>query len=115
MATSPVVFGQWLATGSHLDLIGGFTPAMRETDDACFMGASIFVDTEEALQKSGDLLGPMERGVFEAADVKATLAQLIAGERSGRSNASERTVFKSVGTALEDLAAAVLVYESQRA
>ena len=115
MATSPVVFGQWLATGSHLDLIGGFTPAMRETDDACFMGASIFVDTEEALQKSGDLLGPMERGVFEATDVKATLAQLIAGERSGRSNASERTVFKSVGTALEDLAAAVLVYESQRA
>ena len=115
MATSPVVFGQWLAAGSHLDLIGGFTPTMRETDDACFMGASIFVDTEEALQKSGDLLGPMERGVFEAADVKATLAQLIAGERSGRSNASERTVFKSVGTALEDLAAAVLVYESQRA
>jgi ornithine cyclodeaminase/alanine dehydrogenase-like protein (mu-crystallin family) len=114
MATSPVVFGQWLAAGGHLDLIGGFTPAMREADDACFMGASIFVDTEEALQKSGDLLGPIERGVFEATDVKATLAQLMAGERSGRSNASERTVFKSVGTALEDLAAAVLVYESQR-
>ncbi len=114
LATSPVVLGQWLAPGSHLDLIGSFTPAMRETDDACFAGASVFVDTEEALQKSGDLLGPMERGVFQAADVKATLAQLVAGQRPGRIDASERTVFKSVGTALEDLAAAVLVYEAQR-
>ncbi|CAN5821434.1 ornithine cyclodeaminase family protein [soil metagenome] len=113
LATSPVVLGQWLAPGSHLDLIGSFTPAMRETDDACFAGASLFVDTEEALQKSGDLLGPMERGVFKSVDVKATLAQLVAGEKSGRTGASERTVFKSVGTALEDLAAAVLVYESQ--
>lgn len=115
LATSPVVLGQWLTPGSHLDLIGSFTPAMRETDDACFAGASIFVDTEEALQKSGDLLGPMARGVFAAADVKATLAQLVAGERPGRTDTSERTVFKSVGTALEDLAAAVLVYESHRA
>lgn len=114
LAASPVVLGQWLAPGSHLDLIGSFTPAMREADDACFAGASIFVDTEEALQKSGDLLGPMERGVFQATDVKATLTQLVAGERSGRTHASERTVFKSVGTALEDIAAAVLAYESQR-
>ncbi|MDB5828534.1 MAG: ornithine cyclodeaminase [Variovorax sp.] len=115
LATSPVVLGQWLAAGSHLDLIGSFTPAMRETDDACFVGASIFVDTEEALQKSGDLLGPMARGVFEAADVKATLAELVAGTKQGRRAPTERTVFKSVGTALEDLAAAVLVYESLRA
>lgn len=115
LANSPIVLGGWLAPGSHLDLIGGFTPAMRETDDACFEGASLFVDTEEALQKSGDLLGPMARGLFAAADVKATLAQLVAAERSGRGSESERTVFKSVGTALEDLAAAVLVYESQQA
>jgi ornithine cyclodeaminase/alanine dehydrogenase-like protein (mu-crystallin family) len=111
LATEPVVQGAWLRAGSHLDLIGSFTPAMREADDACFAGARIFVDTEEALTKSGDLLGPMARGVFAAGDVAGTLEQLCRGERDGELDEiqSARTVFKSVGTALEDLAAAMLV------
>lgn len=112
LATEPVVRGEWLRPGSHLDLIGSFTPQMREADDACFAGARLFVDTDEALQKSGELLGPMSRGVFAASDVVATLAELCRGTSSGRRDASERTVFKSVGTALEDLAAATLVYET---
>ena len=112
LATEPLVQGRWLAPGSHLDLIGGFTPQMREADDACFAGAAIFVDTAEAIQKSGDLLGPMARGVFAATDVRGTLADLCRGAVAGRCDAAQRTVFKSVGTALEDLAAAVLVYES---
>ena len=112
LATSPVVLGRWLKPGSHLDLIGSFSPAMRETDDDCFAGASVFVDTEEALRKSGDLLGPMARGVFAASDVRGTLESLVRGERVGRQSGDERTVFKAVGTALEDLAAAVTVYES---
>lgn len=119
LATQPVVQGAWLAPGSHLDLIGSFTPAMREADDACFAGAALYVDTDEALEKSGDLLGPMARGVFSAADVRGTLASLCrraegasvgqgdGGQRSGRGG---RTVFKSVGTGLEDLAAAVLAF-----
>ncbi len=111
LATEPVVRGAWLAPGSHLDLIGSFTPAMREADDDCFRGASLHVDAEDALQKSGELLGPMSRGVFAAGDVKATLAELCRGTAPGRRSAGERTVFKSVGIALEDLAAAVLVYE----
>ena len=111
LATEALIEGRWLRPGSHLDLIGGFTPAMREADDACFAGAALYVDTEEALQKSGDLLGPMQRGVFTAADVCGTLATLARGEASGRRSEAERTVFKSVGTALEDLAAAILVYE----
>jgi ornithine cyclodeaminase/alanine dehydrogenase-like protein (mu-crystallin family) len=85
---------------------------MREADDACFRGARLFVDTEEAWHKSGELLGPMSRGVFSASDVRGTLAQLCRGEVVGRLSVNERTVFKSVGTALTDLAAAVLVYES---
>jgi ornithine cyclodeaminase len=111
LATQPVVHGEWLRPGSHLDLIGSFTPAMREADDACFAGASLWVDTEEALTKSGELLGPMARGVFQAGDVRGTLASLSREQAIGRSSATERTVFKSVGTALEDLAAAMLVYE----
>jgi len=110
LATEPLVQGAWLAPGSHLDLIGSFTPAMREADDECFRGARITVDTEEALAKAGDLLGPMSRGVFSAADVRATLAQLCRGAVPGRTQERQRTVFKSVGTALEDLAAARQVW-----
>ncbi|MGY4827882.1 bifunctional Delta(1)-pyrroline-2-carboxylate/Delta(1)-piperideine-2-carboxylate reductase [Sphaerotilaceae bacterium SBD11-9] len=112
LATEPVVHGAWLQPGSHLDLIGSFTPAMREADDACFRGAGLHVDTEEAWHKSGELLGPISRGVFAPAEVRSTLARLCRGEAPGRLSVTERTVFKSVGTALEDLAAAVLVYES---
>jgi ornithine cyclodeaminase/alanine dehydrogenase-like protein (mu-crystallin family) len=109
-ATEPLVQGAWLSPGSHLDLIGSFTPAMREADDDCFRGARIAIDTDEALAKSGDLLGPISRGLFGAADVRATLAQLCRGAVPGRTQEKQRTVFKSVGTALEDLAAAQLVW-----
>lgn len=109
LATAPLVHGAWLRPGSHLDLIGSFTPAMREADDACFAGAALYVDTDEALAKSGDLLGPMQRGVITSADVRGTLAALARGEAAGSSDAAQRTVFKSVGNALEDLAAAMLV------
>ena len=113
LATEPVLSGRWLRPGSHLDLIGSFTPAMREADDDCFTGASLYVDTEEALVKSGDLLGPLSRGVFRAGEVRGSLAALARDEIAGRTSESERTVFKSVGTALEDLAAAMLVHETE--
>lgn len=112
LATEPVVQGDWLAPGVHLDLIGSFTPQMREADDACFAGASLYVDTEEALAKSGELLGPMSRGVFNAQDVRGTLADLCRAGRGGRHGDDVRTVFKAVGTALEDLAAATLVWRA---
>jgi ornithine cyclodeaminase len=83
---------------------------MREADDGCFAGAAIYVDTREALAKSGDLLGPMARGVFAASEVRGTLEELARGRVAGRRYGAERTVFKSVGSALADLAAAMLVY-----
>jgi ornithine cyclodeaminase/alanine dehydrogenase-like protein (mu-crystallin family) len=110
LATAPLVHGAWLAAGSHLDLIGSFTPAMREADDDCLRGAAVYADTDEALAKSGDLLGPIERGAFAPADLRGTLAGLCRGQSAGRRSDDERTVFKSVGTALEDLAAAVLAF-----
>jgi ornithine cyclodeaminase/alanine dehydrogenase-like protein (mu-crystallin family) len=113
LATSPLIEGAWLQPRSHLDLIGSFTPAMREADDDCFVGAAIYVDTEEALQKSGDLIGPLMRGVFSASDLRGTLASL--SRQQGAGNEHRRTVFKSVGTALEDLAAAMLVWEHRSA
>lgn len=111
LATAPLVRGRLLGDGSHLDLIGSFAPAMREADDDCFAGAAIYVDTAEALTKSGDLLGPLQRGVFAATDVRGTLEALARGEAVGRRSATERTVFKAVGSGLADLAAAILVFE----
>ena len=112
LSMEAVVRGAWLAPGSHLDLIGSFTPAMREADDACFENARVFVDTDEALKKSGDLLIPMAHGVLHADDIRGTLTTLSKGVATGRKTDAERTVFKSVGTALEDLAAANLIYET---
>jgi ornithine cyclodeaminase len=112
LARAPIVRGAWLRRGVHLDLIGSFTPAMREADDACFVNAAIYVDTPEALAKSGDLLGPIASGVFAAGDIRGTLEDLARGRVAGRRSLRERTVFKSVGSALSDLAAAMLVYRS---
>lgn len=111
LATAPLVRGEWLAPGSHLDLIGSFTPAMREADAQCFAGARTFIDTNEALQKSGDLLDAIAAGTLRAQAVQGTLADLCRGERAGRGSDAERTVFKAVGSALEDLAAATLVWQ----
>lgn len=113
LATSPLVRGAWLRPGSHLDLIGSYTPAMCEADDACFAGASLYIDTEEAMKKSGDLLGPLARGVIDAGSVRGTLAGLSRESATGRTGAEERTVFKSVGNGLEDLAAAMLVWDGR--
>lgn len=113
LSTEALVQGAWLAPGSHLDLIGSFTPAMREADDAAFENARVFVDTDEALKKSGDLIGPLARGVLKADDVRGTLTTLCKGVATARKTPLDRTVFKSVGTALEDLAAAVQVFEGR--
>lgn len=109
LATEPLVRGEWLQPGSHLDLIGSFTPEMREAHDDAFVDARLYIDTDEALLKSGELLGPMSRNIFRAEDVVGTLTDLAEGRCQGRGSEQERTVFKSVGTALEDLAAATLV------
>lgn len=113
LSAAPVTHGAWLGPGSHLDLIGSFTPEMREADDECFRNAALYVDTHEALEKSGELLGPMSRRVFGKEDLRGTLEQLCRGEVPGRLNEHDRTVFKSVGSALEDLTAALLVYQLQ--
>jgi ornithine cyclodeaminase len=110
LSIAPLIRGAWLCPGTHLDLVGSFTPQMREADAECFARSRVFVDTEEALSKSGDLLQAMAEGRFSADHLQATLADLCVGRHAGRCDATERTLFKSVGTALEDLAAAELVW-----
>lgn len=109
-ANSPVVQGAWLRDGAHLDLVGGFTRAMREADDAAVARARIVVDTYAgALAEAGDLVVPLDAGVITRDRIVAELAELVRGQVQGRQSEDEITLFKSVGTALEDLAAAELV------
>lgn len=112
LSTKPLILREWLQQGQHLDLIGSFTPQMRETDGACFSDTSVFMDTEEALMKAGDLLSAISEGQFKKENVQATLYDLCQGKHLGRTTDDEITVFKSVGTGLEDLAAANLAYDS---
>jgi ornithine cyclodeaminase len=111
-ATEPVLRGAWLQPGTHLDLVGGFKPHMREVDDAAVAMSRVVVDTYAgALAEAGDLAQPLASGAITREHIVADLAELLRGERVGRRNAQDITLFKSVGTALEDLAAAELVLQ----
>lgn len=112
MAVDPLVEGAWLKPGQHLDLVGGFTPDMREADDEAVRRARVYVDTRDgALKEAGDLVQPVANGVITPKDVAGDLFELTRGEAEGRRSADEITFFKSVGTALEDLAAARMAVE----
>lgn len=109
----PVIKGEWLKPGTHLDLIGSHKPDTRETDDTAITRSLIFVDTREgALHETGDLAIPIKTGIFNPADVKADIRELCLQQHPGRTSADEITIFKSAGLAVEDLAAALLVYNS---
>ncbi|MDP3221946.1 MAG: ornithine cyclodeaminase family protein [Rubrivivax sp.] len=112
MTTQALVQGKWLAPGTHLDLIGGFTPTMREADGICLARSRVFVDTDEALSKAGDLLQAISEGHFLPANLQGTLGTLCRAQATGRRSAEEITLFKSVGSALEDLAAAEMVWRA---
>ncbi|TPP07349.1 ornithine cyclodeaminase family protein [Rhizobium glycinendophyticum] len=113
LSHAPLVLGAWLKPGSHLDLVGAFRKDMRESDDEAVKRASLFVDTRAgAFAEAGDLLQPLEAGVITPADIKAELVELVSGTAPGRQSSGEITLFKSVGAALEDLAGAILAYET---
>lgn len=113
MATEPLIRGHWLPLGVHLDLVGGFTPAMREADDEVIRRARVFVDTREgAMKEAGDITQPVASGILREDDIAADLFELAKGSRAGRRFHDQITLFKSVGTAVEDLAAAELAYDT---
>ena len=112
LSKDPLILGEWLQPGQHLDLVGGFTPLMRETDDTAIQRSRIFVDTRAgALKEAGDIVQPIAAGILDPNDVAGDLFELTRGERAGRRHYSQITLFKSVGTAIEDLAAAQLAVQ----
>ena len=114
-ARQPLVRGDLLRPGCHLDLVGGYTPDMREADTTAVLRArgGIVVDTfEGAMAEAGDLLQPMREGVLTRSDILCDLAALCRGEATARHRDDQITLFKSVGAAIEDFAAARLVADT---
>jgi len=113
LSENPLIKGEWLQPGQHLDLVGSYQKHMREADDKAVLKSSVFVDTlQGAPKESGDLFIPLENGILKEEDIKADLFDMCGSEKETfRSNKSEITYFKSVGHALEDLAAASLAFE----
>ncbi|HEY8565509.1 MAG TPA: ornithine cyclodeaminase family protein [Beijerinckiaceae bacterium] len=111
LATEPLVSGEWLRAGAHLDLVGAFNLSMREADDAALRRARILVDTPAAHTEGGDVALGLKDGAITQGDIAGDLFALCRGAVEGRTAPDQITLFKSVGTALEDLAAAVAVWE----
>ena len=116
MSSEPIIKGEWLQAGVHLDLVGAFRPDMREADDEAIKKSLVFVDTRAgALAEAGDLTQAIASGAFKADQVQAEFSELCSKKHTGRNqltNSDQQiTLFKSVGAAREDLAAAILAYE----
>lgn len=107
---TPVLAGKWLRPGTFVDLVGSFSPLTREADDDVVLRSRIFVDTfEGALIEAGDIVEPLARGTIDRERIEGELADLVCGRSVGRLSDDEIITFKSVGTALEDLAASQLI------
>jgi len=111
LSKMPLVLGELLEEGQHIDLVGAYKKDMRESDDQTIQKASVYVDTfQGGLKESGDIVIPLQNGILKESDIKADLFELSAGKKKGRESEKEITMFKSVGHALEDLAAATYYY-----
>jgi ornithine cyclodeaminase len=116
-ATKPFIRNEWVKPGTHLGLIGSFTPTMAEAEPALMARAQVFADNREAiLQKGGEVLQAIQLGLIQASDIQAELAEIAAQpQKAWRSSDDAITVFKSVGFASLDLIAAEMVFSSRKA
>jgi ornithine cyclodeaminase/alanine dehydrogenase-like protein (mu-crystallin family) len=108
LATEPVIQGAWLKAGQHLDLIGSYAPHMREADDEAIKRSRVYIDTDAALHETGDLIKPLESGALSKASIRGTLYDLCHPQFAMSRSNDDITLFKGVGHAIEDLAAAKL-------
>jgi len=115
-ATEPVLRGEWLSPGSHINAVGAPRPAWRELDTAAVVRSRCFVDSRTgALAESGDLLLPIQEGAIDATHIAGEIGEVFAGTVAGRTGAEEVTLFKSLGMAVEDVVTAQHIYERARA
>ncbi|NMP33469.1 ornithine cyclodeaminase family protein [Thalassotalea sp. M1531] len=114
MSQTPLIKGHWLKQGQHLDMVGAYRPDMREADDECIRRSRIVVDNYQgACKETGDIRIPLDKGILTKDGIVADLFELCKKQKEFVRRSGDITFFKSVGHALEDLAAAQLVYECQ--
>jgi ornithine cyclodeaminase len=107
----PVLQREWISPGTHINAVGTFSPKAREVDTATMVAARLFVDRREsALNEAGDYLIPANEGIIGPEHIRADLGEILTGVNPGRTSGQEITLFKSLGLAIEDLAAAAHVY-----
>jgi len=111
----PVLRGDWLKAGAHINAVGASIPTARELDTLAVVRSRIFVDRREsAMAEAGDILIPIKEGALKATDIVAEVGELLTGKAKGRRDDKEITLFKSLGIAVEDLASAQWLYETAR-
>ena len=107
----PVLMGEWIASGAHVNAVGSSVPTARELDSAAVLRARLFVDRKEStLAESGDFLMAKAEGKFGDEHIRGELGDLLFSKVKGRESASDVTLFKSLGIAIEDLASAHYIY-----
>ncbi|HEX4439576.1 MAG TPA: ornithine cyclodeaminase family protein [Thermoanaerobaculia bacterium] len=115
-AREPVVLGEWLSPGAHVNAVGSSVPTARELDSKAIARSRFFVDHRPAaLAEAGDFLIPLQSGEIEQSHLLGDLGQLVVGDIPGRTSSTDVTVFKSVGLAIEDVASAHYIYTRARA
>jgi ornithine cyclodeaminase len=115
-AVEPILRREWLSPGAHLNVVGSSIPTTREVDTATMAAARLFVDRREStLNEAGDYLFAMREGAIGPEHIRAEIGDLLIGAKPGRTTPEEITLFKSLGLAVEDLAAAEYVYRQAQA
>ena len=113
LAIDPLIEGRWLLPGQHLDLVGAFRPDMREADSEAVSRADVYVDTRAgSMSEAGEIVQAINDGSIQESHIKGELRDLVSGTAGGRTSDETITLFKSVGTAIEDLAAAELALKN---
>lgn len=111
----PVIRREWIAAGAHINAVGSSVATSRELDGATLAAASLFVDRREStLNESGDYLAAVRAGAIGEGHIRAEIGEILTGKAAGRTSGEEITLFKSLGLAVEDLAAAAYLYERAR-
>ncbi len=111
-SAAPVLAGEWLSAGAHINAVGAATASTREVDTAAMAMSRLFVDRREsALNEAGDFLIPRGEGAVDDTHIQGELGEILLGQVAGRRTLEEITLFKSLGLAVEDLFSAQYIYQ----
>jgi ornithine cyclodeaminase len=114
-APDPVLLGEWLSPGTHINAVGSSLPFTRELDTAAMVRSRLFVDRREStLNEAGDFLMPLQEGAIDEGHIQGEIGEILLGQNPGRGSPEEITLFKSLGLAVQDLASARYVYRAAR-